>query len=78
MTRDPRTPTEWQEAVDSAHVLLLIRSAEAYGLISHTLDIDDARCEDILRRGTALGVTPQPDTVERMLRRYPKEPGDLR
>ena len=71
--RNPQTPEEWQEAVDTAHVLLLVQSARAYGLIRTTLDVDVGRCEEILRQGQAHGITPRPDAVERFLTCPPEE-----
>lgn len=64
---NPVTPTEWQEAVDAAHVLLLIDSAWKYKLIVGGPTVNVERCQEILRRGTELGVKPSTNAVERLL-----------
>lgn len=58
--RDPRTPAEWQEAVDGAHMMLLIDSAVLYGLIETDMRINVPRCEEVLEAGAVLGYTPRP------------------
>jgi hypothetical protein len=57
-TRDPKTPAEWQAAVDTAEACLLIDSARQYGLITGGPVVDVDRCEQILIRGRARGFTP--------------------
>lgn len=56
---DPQTPKEWQEAVDSANFLLMLDSARMYGLVEGGPEIDEDRCEEILKRGKSLGYTPK-------------------
>ena len=51
MPEDPQTLAERREAVDAAHVLLLIASGRTYSLMTTTLDIHEARCEAILPAG---------------------------
>jgi hypothetical protein len=63
--RNPETPAEWQEAVDAAELMLLIQSAEMYGLIETDIQVDRARCEYILRNGTKLGYRPDPHLVKK-------------
>jgi hypothetical protein len=58
MPEDPQTLAERREAVDAAHVLLLIASGRTYSLMTTTLDINEARCEAILRAGRARSVEP--------------------
>ena len=56
--KDPQTRDEWQEAANLAHTLLLIDAARFYGLINRGPDIDTDRCEEIIERAQALGITP--------------------
>ena len=67
MTAEPKTPEQWQDAVDSAHVLLCIDSARQYGLVEWNAEIDIERCEEILKRGHGHGYTPSHDAVQRFL-----------
>jgi hypothetical protein len=69
--RDPETPTEWQEAVDGAQFMLLMHAAVCYGLIEWKGDVDVDRCDDILRRGRALGFAPArtDDLIKRFISR---------
>jgi hypothetical protein len=57
---DPKTPDEWQLAVDAAEMLLLIDSARLYGLITGGPRAKVKRCEEILRIGREHGFTPGP------------------
>jgi hypothetical protein len=45
---EPKTPEEWQNAVDAADALLHIQSAEAYGLITGAPSVNVERCEELL------------------------------
>lgn len=63
-TRNPRTPAEWQEAVDWAHTLTLLDSAEQYGLVTGPT-INVGRCEQILAAGRRRGFVPRAGAVER-------------
>jgi hypothetical protein len=51
---DPESPAEWQEAVDTAHFLLLLDSARQYGLVEGGPAVDIERCEAILKRGAEM------------------------
>lgn len=53
--KDPKTPSEWQEAVDAAKFFLELESCRAYGLISGGPEVNTIRCEKILKRGAELG-----------------------
>lgn len=64
---EPKSEQEWQDAVDTAHVMLLIDSATKYGLVRGGPKIDVARCEDVLARGKALGYEPAEDAPERLV-----------
>ena len=57
--RDPRTPTEWQEAVDTAELLLRIETSRLYGLLEGGPEIRIERCEDILHAGRRRGFVPK-------------------
>jgi len=56
--RDPRSPDEWQDAVDSADVLLLIDAAQQYGLVTGGPKVNIARCNELLAAGAEGGVFP--------------------
>lgn len=58
--RNPRTPQEWQEAVDAADILLGLEAARLYGLVTGGPVIDVERCDEILRRGRLRGYVPTP------------------
>lgn len=55
--RNPETPEEWQEAVNSAKLLLLIHDCILYGLIKGPT-VNAERCEQILREGAQRGYLP--------------------
>ena len=57
----PRTPEEWQAAVDAADMALAVDSLMQYGLIEATdgdFAVNGDRCNEILDRGRSLGYTP--------------------
>ena len=64
---DPRTPAEWQDAVDWAETLLRVESARQYGLITYDATIDVDRCRAILDRGRARGTRPTEAGIERRI-----------
>lgn len=68
MSQDPRTPEEWQIAVDAAEMFTMLESAKAFGLIAGGPVVDMSRCEQILERGAALGF--RPDVTEEKLRDF--------
>jgi hypothetical protein len=70
---EPRSPEEWQTAVDAADALLHIHSAAAYGLIKGAPSINLERCEQLLEAGHQRGVTPSAGNVERYIRAYNDE-----
>jgi hypothetical protein len=67
---DPRSPAEWQEAVDTAEALLLIESARMYGLIFGGPYVNVARCEELLRKARTLKILPRPDAAKRFIAAY--------
>lgn len=56
--RDPKTPEEWQWAVDAAAAARAIFDCKLYGLLEGGPEIDADRCDQILKRGAARGITP--------------------
>jgi hypothetical protein len=64
MTRNPRTPAEWQDAVDWAETLLRLDNARQYGLITYDGTIDVEHCREILDRGCARGIISTEAGVE--------------
>jgi len=72
MSKEPRTPAEWQEAVDLAEGFLLIESARSYGLITGGPKVDVARCEEILVAGRRRGVRPRSAAAEQLARMLAK------
>jgi hypothetical protein len=60
---------DWQEIVDNAQFLLLIQSARDCGLIANGPEIDEKRCEYILKLGADLGYNPHstPELVKKYL-----------
>jgi hypothetical protein len=66
--REPKTPAEWQDAVDCAEFYLLVDSAEQCGLIKGGPVVDLSRCEEILKKGRKLGIYPA--SIEELCRRF--------
>lgn len=56
--RNPKTPAEWQEAVDLASGWRIIADAEMYGLLTGVPKINLTRCDRILALGKKAGVRP--------------------
>jgi hypothetical protein len=65
---DPKTNAEWQDAVDLAEGYLALDSARKYGLLNGGPDVDVERCEELLAKGKARGITPAPDAIEKLAR----------
>ena len=61
---DPQTAAEWQDAVDGAAGFRAIEDARMYGLIQGGPKVDIARCDEILERGAARGITPSRNPIE--------------
>jgi len=57
---DPQTPDEWQAAVDADDFLLLVDSAQQYGLITGGEGVNVERCVALLERGADQGIFPSP------------------
>ena len=62
---NPKTPAQWQEAVDLAHGCLCLDSARQYGLVQGGPGVDVERCADIIAKGKAMGIVPSVDAVGR-------------
>jgi hypothetical protein len=56
--RNPQTPEEWRQAVDSAAACRAIADCKMYGLIEGGPEINLERCYQILERGRKLGIVP--------------------
>jgi len=57
----PRTPEQWQFAVDGAYACLLLDSARQYGLVTGGPHVKVDRCVELLARGAAKGFVPDED-----------------
>lgn len=64
---DPSTREEWQDAVDAAKGALALDAARQYGFVRGGPEVNVDRCEAILIRGQALGITPSADVMERFV-----------
>jgi len=69
-TRDPKTPAEWQTAVNIAEACLLVDSARQYGLITGGPVVDVARCDQILTEGRARGIVPSKSGVDAYIQAF--------
>jgi hypothetical protein len=56
--QNPKTPEEWQLAVDAAAALRAVADLLTYRLIQGGPKINVQRCDKILERGRRRGVTP--------------------
>jgi len=56
---DPQTIEEWQTAADLAEFLLLVDSAEQYGLVTGP-KVNVARAGELLARAAQMGIRPKP------------------
>lgn len=65
--KEPKTNGEWQDAVNLAEAALHLDSARKYGLVTGGPGVNVERCEEILKRGKALGILPQADCVEKFI-----------
>ena len=71
----PKTPSEWQAAVDAADVLLRLDNARAYGLVTGGPEIDADRCLELLELGRNRGFEPNPRRKRGAARRGDGSPG---
>jgi hypothetical protein len=68
MSEGPKTPQEWQEAVDAAQFYLTADSCKQYGLLLGGPTVNGTRCAEILARGKKMGITPAP--MEELCKRF--------
>lgn len=72
---DPRTPEEWQNAVDAADALLKLDAARMYGLVRGGPEVDADRCWDLVHRAREEhGIEPSEDAIERFVAELVGEP----
>lgn len=64
MRHDPKTPEQWQEAVDMAAGWRMIEDCRMYGLIDGGPSVNLDRCDEILERGRKRGVRPSKPVLE--------------
>lgn len=69
--RQPRTPEEWQAAVDAAQGALTLDSARKYGLVTGGPVVNVDRCVELLEAGRKRGIVPSPDAVEKFVAELP-------
>ena len=65
--QDPVTREEWQTAADVSSFLLLLDSAEKYGLVDGPR-VNVERAEDLLNRAKAMGIYPA--GFEKLVKRF--------
>lgn len=65
--KEPRTPAEWQNAVDAAEAAMALNDARLYGLVTGGPSVNVDRCDDILRQGAQRGFHPGKDAIERYI-----------
>jgi len=65
--RDPVTREELEQAALSAEVLLRIHAAREYGLIEGGPDISVERCDELIARARAEGISFGPDVIDQAL-----------
>jgi hypothetical protein len=65
----PKTPAEWQFAVDHAEALLTLEGARLFGLVHGGPKVNTARCQELLELGRSRGFRPAADAWERILGR---------
>ena len=63
---EPKTRGEWQDAADGAHAFLALDACRKYGLITGGPAVNVDRCLAILERAKRKGITPRPDSIERL------------
>lgn len=66
----PKTPKQWQDAVDIAEWGSHLESARAHGLITGGIVINVSRCEQLLEGGRQRGIRPSRHCVERLTQQY--------
>jgi hypothetical protein len=64
----PKTPQQWQEAVNLAELYSRVDAAVKYGFVEFTGTINLDRCHEMLERGRKRGVYPVQAQVDELLR----------
>jgi hypothetical protein len=64
---NPRTPDQWQQAVDLAEGALLFHSARLCGLVAGGPKINVRRCRKVIQKGRGRGVFPTPAAAEKFV-----------
>ena len=62
--KNPKTPEEWQRAVDGAAAVRQIADMKMYGLAEGGPEINIARCDELLEWGRTRGHLPDKDAVD--------------
>lgn len=79
---DPTTPEEWQMAVNGAEFWLMVDSAIQYGLMQMTGEdgkplegsgVNVDRCLELIDRGKALGIVPDPEMLAKIKQTIPSK-----
>lgn len=63
----PKTPKQWQDAVDAAQACIVLANARLYGLVIGGFEVRVSRCLEILAQGKAKGILPSADAIERFV-----------
>ena len=63
----PQSRAEWQAAVDSAHALIALHSAQLYGLVAGGFNVNVERCEWMIAQGAQRGIVPSPNAVDQFV-----------
>jgi len=61
---NPKTPEEWQEAVNAAAAARAVADCKLYGVIDGGPRINVARCDQILEQGRKRGIMPSRPITE--------------
>jgi hypothetical protein len=68
--QNPKTPEEWQLAVNLARFYLVLEAARQYGLVEGGPEVHSGRCIQLLRQGKRRGYSPAADAVSRVLAEF--------
>lgn len=73
MPHTPKTPQQWQIAVDAAKGALALHDARLYGLVTGGPTVNVERCLALLEAGKEKGIRPRADAVERFIEAWQRE-----
>ena len=68
--KKPKTPEQWQKAVNIASVMVVIAEAQLFGLLTGKLKVDLGGCEKLLTEGKKLGYLPRAETLDGYIRAF--------